>query len=96
MQKIGDLTFYSFDEMLATSMKSKTFRDGYYQESARLDLVRIMRELRRSHRLSRNRFAKKVGMSPAFLRKIENGYDKLSADILLQIASAFGKQVKLV
>jgi hypothetical protein len=35
-------------------------------------------------------------MSPAFLRKIENGYDKLSADILLQIASAFGKQVKLV
>ena len=91
-----DLVFYPFEEMLKKELHSKTFRDVYYRELARLDLVRKIRELRRSNKLSMKEFAVKVAMSPAFLKKIEKDKTALSVDVLLQIAGAFGKQVKLV
>jgi DNA-binding XRE family transcriptional regulator len=90
------LAFYSFDDMLKKEMRSKTFREGYANELARLHLIRQIRELRRSKKLTQQSFAAKVGMPQSVIARLETGRHDFSLKTLYQIAGAFGKQVKLV
>jgi DNA-binding XRE family transcriptional regulator len=92
----GDLVFYSFDDMLKRQLRSKKFRQGYYNELTRLELIRQIRELRRSKRLTQRVFADKVRMPQSVIARLETGRHNISLTTLIGIASAFGKQVKLV
>lgn len=90
------LVFYDFDDMLKKALKSPTFRDGYNKELTRLQLIRQIRELRRSKKLTQRTFASKVRMPQSVISRIESGRHDISLKTLNQIAGAFGKQVALV
>ena len=89
------LKLYSFDEMFKKELRSKTFADRYHKELSRLHLIRQIRELRRSKRLTQRSFATKVGMPQSVIARLETGRHSISLNTLSQIAGAFGKKVVL-
>jgi len=96
MKKDQILKFNTFDEVFGKLLKSKKNRAIYEGELTRLRLIRQIRELRRSKKLTQRSFAAKVGMPQSVIARLETGRHDFSLKTLYQIASAFGKQVKLV
>jgi DNA-binding XRE family transcriptional regulator len=96
MKIINGLKFYTFEETFAKMLRSPKFRKGYEEEMARLRLVRQIRETRIAKKMSQKTFAAKVGMTQSVIARLETGRHKISLTTLIGIASAFGKQVKLV
>ena len=96
MTKDPILKFNTFDEVFGKLLKSKKNREIYESEMARLHLIRQIRELRRSKKLTQQSFAAKVGMPQSVIARLETGRHDFSLKTLYQIAGAFGKQVKLV
>ena len=93
---VSDLKVSSFDELLKKELRSKPFHDGYYKELARLEVVRQIRDLRRSERLTQKAFAEKVGMPQSVIARLETGKHNISLSTLLEIAASFGKKVALI
>jgi DNA-binding XRE family transcriptional regulator len=96
MSKTQILKFNTFDEVFGKLLKSKKNREIYETELTRLHLIRQIRELRKSKRLSQRTFAARIGMPQSVIARLETGRHKISLTTLIDIASAFGKQVKLV
>jgi DNA-binding XRE family transcriptional regulator len=96
MKIINGLKFYTFEETFAKMLRSTKFRKGYEEEMARLRLVRQIREIRMAKKMSQRTFAAKIGMPQSVIARLETGRHNISLSTLLQIATAFSKQVKLV
>jgi len=96
MKKDQTLKFNTFDEVFGDLFKSKKNREKFEEEMARRNLIRQIRELRRSKKLTQRSFAAKTGMPQSVIARLETGRHGISLKTLLGIASAFGKQVKLV
>lgn len=95
MKKIQKLKFYTFDEVFGNLLKSKKNREIYEAKLGRLRLIRQIRELRHSKRLTQKTFATKVGMSQSVIARLESGKHSFSMNTLYQIAGAFGKKIVL-
>ncbi|NLK75526.1 MAG: helix-turn-helix transcriptional regulator [Clostridiales bacterium] len=54
-----------------------------------LHIGKRLRRLREKTKLTRERFAERVGISPQFLAEIENGKKGMSADTLYKICDTF-------
>lgn len=96
MKKNQILKFHTFDEVFGDLLKSKKNRERFEMEMARLRLIRQIRELRRSKRLTQKTFANKVGMPQSVIARLESGKHSFSMNTLYQIAGAFGKKITLV
>ena len=96
MKKDQPLKFHTFDKVFGKLLKSKHNREIFETGVARLRLIRQIRELRRSKKLTQRTFATKVGMPQSVIARLETGKHNISLATLLEIATAFGKQVKLV
>ncbi|MFA6404643.1 MAG: helix-turn-helix transcriptional regulator [Candidatus Paceibacterota bacterium] len=90
------LKFNTFDEVFGKLLRSNKYRDIFDVRLARLRLIRQIRELRRSKKLTQKSFATRVGMPQSVIARLETGRHNFSLNTLYQIAGAFGKQVKLV
>ena len=96
MKKEQVLKFNNFDEVFGELLKDKKNREKYDAEMARLRLIRQIRELRRSKKLTQKTFATKVGMPQSVIARLETGRHDFSLKTLYQIAGAFGKKIALV
>ncbi|MDE1975169.1 MAG: helix-turn-helix transcriptional regulator [Patescibacteria group bacterium] len=96
MRSRQKLEFHTFEQVFGKLLKSKGNREKFDAEMARRRLVFQIRELRRSKKLTQRTFAKKVGMPQSVIARMETGKHQISLSTLVSIASAFGKQVKLV
>ncbi len=96
MKKDKILKFNTFDEVFGKLLKKKKYHEMFETEMARRHLIRQIRELRRSKKLTQRSFAARVGMPQSVIARLETGRHDFSLKTLYQIAGAFGKQVKLV
>jgi DNA-binding XRE family transcriptional regulator len=95
MKKIGNLKFYTLEEMLEKSLRSKTFRKAYEEELARVKLVRQIRETRIAKKLTQKEVAKKTDMPQSVIARIESGRHSFSLATLYRIARVFGKEIQI-
>lgn len=93
---IGDMKFYSTERVFKNSMKDKEFREAYEKETARLDLVRQFRELRKKKRLTQKALADKASMPQSVIARFEAGDYRVSLNTLARMAHAIGKRIALV
>ncbi len=96
MKKEQTLKFNTFDEVFGDLLKSKVNREKFEFGVARLQMIRQIRELRRSKKLTQKSFAQKVGMPQSVIARLESGKHNISLTTLYQIAGAFGKKVVLL
>lgn len=96
MKTINGLKFNTSDEVFGHLLKSKRDQDVFDAELARLRLIRQIRELRLSKKLTQKSFATRVGMPQSVIARLETGRHNFSMSTLYQIAGAFGKKIVLV
>lgn len=90
------LEFYTLEETFKEDMKSKTFRDAYYEELVRLNLVGEIKKLRLGKKLTQKSLAQKAKMPQSVIARIESGEHSFSLGTLSRIAKVFNKEVQLV
>lgn len=90
------LKFYTGEEIFKKDMKSKTFRDAYNEEMARLDIVGQIKTLRTKKKLTQKELAKKADMPQSVIARLESGEHSISLGTLSRIAHAVGKKIQLV
>lgn len=91
-----DLKWYSFEELLAESMKRKGFREAYEEEQERRVLARQIRAMRMVKKLTQQAVAKKAAMPQSAIARLESGDHGVSLDTLSRVAHALGKRVEIV
>jgi ribosome-binding protein aMBF1 (putative translation factor) len=96
MKKIKGLKFYTFDEVFEKSMKSKTFKDSYNEEMAKMRLKRQFRETRLKKKMTQKTLAEKANMPQSVIARVENTRHGFSYDTISRIATALGKTIQLV
>ena len=94
MKKIKGLKFYTVDEVFGKYRKSATYRRAYDEEMARLRLVRQVREMRISKKMTQKTLAEKVDMSQSVIARIESGTHSFSLGTLQRLAKAFNKKIQ--
>ncbi len=93
----GDVyNFVSFEEGLAKDLRSKSFREGYYKEIARLRLAQQIYDIRTAKKLTQKAVAAKADMPQSVIARAESGTHSISVDTLSRIAQALGKKIQLV
>ena len=90
------LNFYTLEETFKKDMKSKVFRDAYYEELARLNLVGEIKKLRLGSKLTQKSLAQKAKMPQSVIARIESGEHSFSLGTLSRIAKVFNKEIQLV
>jgi DNA-binding XRE family transcriptional regulator len=90
------LKFYSADDVFKKDMESKTFREAYNEELARLNLVGEIKKLRIEKKLTQQSLAQKAQMPQSVIARIESGEHSFSLGTLSRIAKVFKKEIKLV
>ena len=96
MVKIGGLTFYPYEEVFKEYSKSKVFRGAFKEETARLKMIKQVREARLAKKMTQKKLATKTGMPQSAIARIESGRKGLSLATLSRVATALGKEVSLV
>ena len=90
------LNFFTLEETFKKDMKSKVFRDAYYEELARLNLVGEIKKLRLGSKLTQKSLAQKAKMPQSVIARIESGEHSFSLGTLSRIAKVFNKEIQLV
>jgi DNA-binding XRE family transcriptional regulator len=94
--KIGEFVFRPFEDILKEYSKSKVFRVAYKEESARLKMIKQVRDTRLAKKMTQKKLAAKTGMPQSAIARIESGRKGLSLATLSRVAAALGKEVSLV
>jgi ribosome-binding protein aMBF1 (putative translation factor) len=95
--KSGEVYYFtSFEDSLAKELKSKSFREKYYKEVARLDLAQQIHDLRKAKKMTQKAMALKADMPQSVIARLESGTHSISVDTLSRIAQALGKKIQLV
>lgn len=76
--------------------QSEEYKRAYYEETARLNLVRQIRELRLKKRLTQKAVAKRAKMPQSVIARLESGEHSFTLDTLQRLAFVYGKEVRLV
>lgn len=93
--KTNNMKWVKFDDVLGDlKAKSPAFRKAYDEEMARIRLVRQMRELRISKKMTQKALAQKADMPQSVIARIESGTHSFSLDTLQRIAKAFNKEIQ--
>lgn len=96
MKKIAGYKTYTFEEVLKKLMKQKGFKKGYEKEVARLDMIHQIKQARLAKKMTQEKLARKAEMPQSVIARIESGKRGLSFSTISRIASALGKEIKLV
>ena len=83
-----------FDDFLKEQLKDPTFREGYYEEQARLENAVAVLKAREAAGLTQRDLAKKSGVPQSTIARIEKGANT-SLSTMCKIAFALDKQVKI-
>jgi|GEM_PF-1447047 len=76
--------------------KTKEFKRGYDEESARIALAKRIREEREKKKLTQVAVAQKAAMPQSVIARLESGEHAVSVETLTRVATALGKRVQLV
>ena len=76
--------------------QSEEYQRAYKEEITRLNLVRQIRELRVTKKLTQKMVAKRAKMPQSVVARLESGEHSFSLDTLQRLALVFGKEVRLV
>ena len=95
IKKLTGHTAHSFNDILKRELKSKTFREEYYKEVARLELAGQIRKLRTAKKLTQKQIAEKANMPQSVIARLESGTHSISVDTLSRVARVLGKQIRL-
>ena len=90
-----DLKFYTFEQVFK-DRNTKEFREGYERESARLALVKKIRQTREAKKMTQAAVAQKASMPQSVIAWLESGDHGVSLDTLSRVAHALGKRVEIV
>ncbi len=91
-----DLKWYTLKEVFGKASKTKAFRLGYAQESARIELAQTIREMRKKKRYTQAAVAKLADMPQSVIARLESGEHGVSVETLSKVAHALGKKIQLV
>lgn len=97
--KIGKnkyLKGYTEEEVFGESMKSPDFRKACKEEEARLRMISQLRKAREEKKMTQKELAKEAGMPQSAIARIESGRRGLSWNTLSSIATALGKEIRLM
>lgn len=83
-------------QMIAEDIKQNPEAEDFYkQESARLDMAYALLKLRESLNLTQVELAQKANKPQSTISRIESGKMNVSIEVLIQIASSVGKELKI-
>ncbi len=88
--------WYTIDQVFKKSSKSGDFQRAYSEETERIKLVRAIRTIRISKKLTQAAVAKRADMPQSVIARLESGDHGVSLDTLNKVAYALGKRVELV
>jgi DNA-binding XRE family transcriptional regulator len=88
--------FIPFEKLLAKQLKNKEFKEAYFEELSRLNLVHEIKTLRVQKRMTQAQVAAKAKMPQSVIARIESGSRGFSIATLHKIASVFDREVGLV
>ena len=94
--KTNNNKWYTIDQVFKKSSKSEDFQRAYSEEVERIKLVRTIRKIRISKKLTQAAVAKRADMSQSVIARLESGDHGVSLDTLNRVAYALGKRVQLV
>lgn len=83
-----------FDDLLKEQLKDSKFREGFYEEQARLENAVAVLKAREAAGLTQRDLAEKSGVPQSTIARIEQGANT-SISTLCKIAFALDKQVKI-
>lgn len=96
IRRIGDVVFYSADEVFKKWQKSKRFQKAYNEEMARLKLARQIKESRLARRLTQKVLAERAGMPQSVIARMESGNHSFSLGTLYRVSKVLKKEIQLV
>jgi len=83
-----------FDNFLKEQLEDPKFKEGYYEEQARLENAATVLKAREAAGLTQRDLAKKSGIPQSTIARIEKGANT-SLTTMCKIAFALDKQVKI-
>lgn len=95
MKKSKKITYPSFGHYLEKEMKKKSFREGYEEESRKLQIAYQILLLRKKRKMSQAALARKIGTKQSNIARMESGQQNFSVDTLQKIARVFGRNLEV-
>lgn len=86
----------SFDSLLGEMMQSQSFREGYHEELARIDIAHQLKLIRLKKKLTQEDLAVKTMMPRSVIARTESGEHSITLATLARIAGALDKKIRLV
>lgn len=86
----------TFDEFKAEQMKDPEFAAEYQRLQPEMAVIRAMIDGREANHMTQEDLAKKTGIAPAQLRRLENGNANPSIRLLQRLADGLNMNLKLV
>lgn len=79
-----------------TNKTSAAFTAGYTIEKTRIEIARSIRQARLAKKITQSQLAKKTAMPQSAIARLESGNHSVSFETLSKVATALGKEIKLV
>lgn|SRR3989344_2264267 len=96
MKKNKKIIYLSFDRWLVKELKKPGFRAVYEEQRTLVDIAFTLEHFRKQRGLTQRALAKRVGIKPEALSRIESGTHNMTLDTLVKVAGVLGKKVELV
>ncbi|OGH64246.1 MAG: hypothetical protein A2821_01975 [Candidatus Magasanikbacteria bacterium RIFCSPHIGHO2_01_FULL_41_23] len=84
-----------FEKDLKRELKDPDFKKKFDGFGKQFEVAYQMVELRKQKKMSQNDLAKKIGTTQSNIARMETGKQNFSMAILLKMASAFKKELKI-
>lgn len=84
-----------FEEYLASQLQNPKFRKHYSEFGKQLEIAYQILQLRNKAGVSQVELARRIGTTQGNIARIESGKQNFTTEILVRIARALGKEVKV-
>jgi DNA-binding XRE family transcriptional regulator len=84
-----------FEDYLNEQLKDSTFRKHYAEFGKQLEIAYQVLQLRKRAGMSQAELAKKIGTTQSNVARIETGKQNFTTEILVKIAKALNKDLKV-
>jgi DNA-binding XRE family transcriptional regulator len=84
-----------FEEYLASQLQNPKFRKYYSEFGKQLEIAYQIMQLRNKAGMSQVELARRIGTTQGNIARIESGKQNFTTEILVRIARALGKEVKV-
>lgn len=85
----------SFDQYLKDQLNNPEFKKHYVKFGKQLEVAYQISQLRKQKGMSQAELAKKIGSTQGNIARIETGRQNFTTEILLRIAKALGRDLKI-